>query len=531
MPRSRAPLPAAPDGPVEHILLAWLESNSVRRPDKVFVHSIDQNKAITYRQAWLAVGRIVGEMAARGLRPNDRVALLANNSIEHLLVYLGVMVHGATVCTIHVEMNAAHFKDILGALDARLVLFEEGLDLERLQGAAGGEWIPLGVWRSDGGEGFFADIAHHGDRRPPVSLNGWGDIASIFYTSGTAARPKGVVCTFAELIENIEPTAGAFGIAEPDRVLDFRSYNWMSAQVLSFLGVLCKGATLYMARRFSQSRYFDWIRDFEITIGVCNPTAINMFINRPVAVSAADVPHLRFLTSSSAPLMVADWKVFEEMYAIPIAQGYGSSETGWIAGSNERTRRIGTVGKPHAYQNLTVVDDAGRPLPPGAIGAIEIGRAPDNEFRYLAEDGTLHINAKGRARTGDLGCLDAEGYLRITGRTKELIIRGGVNIAPAEIDNLVLGMAEVAEAAALGVPDPIYGQEVVVYVAVKPGAALIGAAVLAHCRAVLPHAKMPKQVVFRDALPKTDRGKLDRNALAADWQARCAAGSRDGEPP
>ena len=522
MPQSEAPLPTTSDGPVEHVLLAWLERNAARRPDKVFVHAIDQDKAVTYRQAWLAVGRLVREMAARGLRPNDRVALLANNSIEHLLAYLGVMVHGATVCTVHVEMNAAYFEDILGALDARLVLFEEGLGLERLAGAAGGEWVPLGAWRPGGGEGIFAHGARRGDRGPPAPLNAYGDVASIFYTSGTAARPKGVVCTFAELIENVEPTADAFGIAEPDRVLDFRSYSWMSAQVLSFLGVLCKGATLYMARGFSRSRYFDWIRDFAITIGVCNPTAINMFINRPVAITGADVPRLRFLTSSSAPLMVADWRAFEEMYAIPVAQGYGSSETGWIAGSDERTRRVGTVGRPHAYQNLAVVDDAGRKLPPGEIGAIELGRAPDNAFRYLAGDGTFRVNARGRTRTGDLGFLDADGYLHLTGRTKDLIIRGGVNIAPAEIDNLVLGMTEVAEAAAVGVPDAIYGEEVVVYVTAKPGAALTGEAVLAHCGASLPRAKMPKTVVFRDGLPKTARGKLDRNALAADWRTRGA---------
>ena len=293
-------------------------------------------------------------------------------------------------------------------------------------------------------------------------------MASIFYTSGTASKPKGVVCTFAELLENVEPTADAFGIGEDDRVLDFRSYNWMSAQVLSFLGPLARGATLYMARRFSQSRYFDWIREFGITVAACNPTAINMLVNRPIPVSGADLPHLRYVTSSSAALMVADWKAFEEMYGIPVAQGCGTSETGWIAGSNERTRRMGSVGRPHAYQNLTIVDEAGNPLPAGEIGAIEMGRHPDNEFRYLAEDGGYRVNSRGRARTGDLGYLDADGYLYITGRARDLIIRGGINIAPTEIDNLVLQMPGVAEAATVGVPDRIYGEEVVVYVVARP---------------------------------------------------------------
>ena len=521
------PRPAAgPVRPSEHALLAWLEDAAARRPDKTFVHSIDQGRAIAFAEMHDMVGRVGAALRARGIGANGRVALLSNNALEHLIVYLGAMSHGATICTVQADMNRAYLDEILRALDPALVLHEDALGLGEPGAAAPGEWQPLGRWDGDRGEGFFAELAGR-PGAPQTPLNAYGDVASIFYTSGTASKPKGVVCTFAELLENVEPTADAFGIAEQDRVLDFRPYNWMSAQVLSFLGPLCRGATLYMARRFSQSRYFEWIREFGITVAACNPTAINMLINRPIPVSGADLPHLRYITSSSAALMVADWKAFEEMYGIRIAQGYGSSEAGWIAGSNERTRRMGSVGRPHAYQNLAIVDDEGNPLPAGEIGAIELGRHPDNEFRYLAEDGSYRVNARGRARTGDLGYLDADGYLHITGRTRDLIIRGGINIAPTEIDNLVLQMPEVAEAATIGVPDRIYGEEVVVYVVRKPGAALDEVAVLAHCEAVLPHAKRPKQAVFRAELPKNERGKMDRQALVAEWRdsRRAAAGA------
>ena len=518
MPQARTTASAGRGRPAAHALTGWLERQARDAPDKVFVHSIDQGRAVTYGEAWRAAGGIGRALAARGIGANHRVAVLSGNSLEQLTAYLGTMLRGATACTVHVEMNAAHLEEIMAALGADLVLFEPGIGLEALADRAGGDWRPLDAWLAECG----------GGSGPAEPVNDYGDAASIFYTSGTAARPKGVVCSFAELLENVPPTAEAFGIGAADRVLDFRSYSWMSAQVLSFLGVLAKGATLYMARKFSQSRYFGWVRDFEITVGACNPTAINMFVNRPVPVTGAELPHLRFLTSSSAALMVADWRAFEEMYGIPVAQGYGSSETGWIAGSNERTRRIGSVGRPFAYQNLTVVDDRGEALPPGEIGAIELGRAPENEFRYLAEDGVVRVNARGRARTGDLGFLDRDGYLHITGRAKDLIIRGGVNIAPTEIDNLVLGLDGVAEAAAVGVPDAIYGEEVVVFVAPRDGAELTGAAVLAHCGAALPQAKMPKEVIFRDALPKTGRGKMDRNALAADWQAARGTGRFDG---
>jgi long-chain acyl-CoA synthetase len=165
-----------------------------------------------------------------------------------------------------------------------------------------------------------------------------------------------------------------------------------------------------------------------------------------------------------------------------------------------------------------VVDGEGRALPAGEIGAIELGGDPAIEYRYIAEDGGVRANANGRVQTGDLGYLDADGYLYVTGRAKDLIIRGGANISPVEIDNVALKLAAVAEAATVGVPDPIYGEEVVLYVRAQPDSALTEEAVLAHCRQFLPHAKMPKRILFRDALPKTERGKMDRKALAAEWE-------------
>ena len=526
MPQTSSGTAHPPARPREHALLAWLEAAAARLPDKVFVHSIDQDRAISFAGMYDMAGRVGAALRARGLGANDRVALLSGNALEHLIVYLGTMCHGATICTVQADTNRAHMEEILRALDAALVLHEDGFGLGALGETSPGEWQPLGRWDGGAGEGFFAELAGR-PGEPQTPLNAYDDVASIFYTSGTASKPKGVVCSFAELLENVAPTADAFGIEERDRVLDFRSYNWMSAQVLSFLGPLSRGATLCMARKFSRSRYFDWIREFGVTVAAGNPTTINMLVNRPVPVTGADLPDLRYITSSSAALMAADWKAFEEMYGIPIAQGCGTSEAGWIAGSNERTRRMGSVGRPHAYQNLAIVDDEGNALPAGEIGAIELGRHPDNEFRYLAEDGSYRVNATGRTRTGDLGYLDADGYLYITGRARDLIIRGGINIAPTEIDNLVLQMPEVAEAATVGVPDPIYGEEVVVYVVARPDAALDEAAVLAHCDSALSHAKRPKEAIFRESLPKTERGKMDRKALVAEWRdsRRAAAGA------
>ncbi len=374
----------------------------------------------------------------------------------------------------------------------------------------------LGSWDKPEHGTFYAEVA----RREPSDARtaaGPDDDAVILFTSGTSARPKGVVLTYREHLANIEPAADGFGITADDRVYDFRSFNWASAQLLGALVPVNRGATLVMAAKFSASRFFQHVRDHRVTVAAGNPTTINILLNTEATAHRDNLPTLRFLTSSSAPLTIEEWRRFEERFGIPIAQGYGSSETGWIAAIPGERRRLGTVGRPLAYHRLAIVDADGRQLPPGEIGQIEIGGFASHDYRYLADDGSVKINSRGRIRTGDLGLLDADGFLGLTGREKDLIIRGGVNISPVEIDNFLMQRHELIEVATVGVPDAIYGEEVVSYVVARPGATVDAGELLRYCSDGLPAFKAPKQIVLSASLPKTERGKLDRRALAERW--------------
>lgn len=505
--------------PTDTTVFAWLARNARNAPDKLAIRSLDQNKDITHGELFKLANRIGRFYEDRGIGPNDRVALLSNNSIEHLAVYLASLAYGCTICTIHVEMNAAYFEAILKAVDAKIILCEAGQPaLEELAGKVPGDWLELGDWTPDGGSGAFATFAGYDETPGNWPRGARTDDASIFYTSGTSSRPKGVVCSYAELFDNVLPIADRFGVTAEDRILDFRSMNWMSAQVLSALGPIAKGATLLLARKFSVSRFFDWANANGATIAAGNPTVINMLVNREAARGHNAAPSLRFLTSSSAPLLVSEWQRFEDTFGIFVCQGYGASEVGWIAGSHEKARKLGSVGRPVDYQQVAIVDADGNALPCDEIGAIQLNGNPVGRYRYLAEDGSIHVNAEGAALTGDLGFIDKDGYLFVTGREKDLIIRGGVNISPLEIDNIVLQLPEVADVATIGVPDSIYGQQVVIYVQPKTEGALSATDIIAHCGHHLAEFKMPREIVFRDALPKTDRGKMDRNALIEDWK-------------
>ena len=501
------------------LLRAWLARAAAAHPEKPYLVCVEDGRAIGYGELARTAARIAAHLAARGIGANSRVVLLANNSLEHLAVYVGVLAAGATICTVHVEMNRSHFGAILPALAPELVLYEEGLGLESLAGQTSAPWRPLGRWERDGGVGFFADIASDSEstaRIPSADIDSAASDAVIFFTSGTSAKPKGVVLTYRELLPNSAAVAPAFGLGPDDRIYDYRSFNWASAQMLSALGTLSVGATLLLGRKFSRSQFFADIRKFKATVATGNPTVLNLLAQGDDTVKGRDLPHLRFITSSSAPLLLADWHRFEERFGIPVAQGYGSSETGWIAGCTDETRRYGTVGKPLPYLRCAIVDRHGNALPVGDIGDVEVGANPDCAFRYIDEDGRLRVNATGRLRTGDMGFLDADGYLHLTGREKDLIIRGGVNISPLEIDNVLLELPAIAEAATIGVPDKIYGEEVVSVVVLKPGHDLAAADILAFCAQRLPAFKAPKRIEFSASLPKTERGKLDRKALALE---------------
>jgi len=503
------------------LLRDWIARAAERDPSKRWIVCADDGRAVSYGELHDITRRIAALLRDRGIAANDRVALLANNSIEHLLCYFGVMAYGATICTVHVEMNRNQLDNIFTRLAPKLVLHQDGLGLDDLLAGVSAPRMRLGRWDAPGHDTFFGEVARCGASDAKTAA-GPDDDAVILFTSGTSAQPKGVVLSYHEHLLNIDPTVEGFGVTADDRIYDFRSFNWASAQLLGALVPVNRGATLVMAEKFSASRFFRHVRDHGVTVAAGNPTTINILLNAESDAHRDNLPSLRFLTSSSAPLTIEEWRRFEEHFGIPIAQGYGSSETGWIAAISGEERRLGTVGRPFACHRLAIVDAEGRPLPAGEVGQVEIGGFEAHAYRFLADDGSVKINSRGRVRTGDLGRIDPDGFLELTGREKDLIIRGGVNISPVEIDSFLMRHPALIEAATVGVPDPIYGEEVVSYVVARPGAPIEAGELLRYCSDGLPAFKAPKQIVLSAALPKTERGKLDRRALAERWKSERA---------
>jgi acyl-CoA synthetase (AMP-forming)/AMP-acid ligase II len=207
------------------------------------------------------------------------------------------------------------------------------------------------------------------------------------------------------------------------------------------------------------------------------------------------------------------------MYGITLLQLYGMSEAGWICGNTHYKRRMGTVGPPAIHQEFAIVDPDGHPCPPNVEGEVTVG-GPQASIGLLQDDATIAPVRGRRFKSGDLATMDEDGFVRITGRTKDLIIRGGMNISPVEVDAVLLAHPALADAASLGVPDPIYGEEVVAFGVLRPGAKCDEASILQDCAAKLPLPKRPKRIFLVSGLPKSDRGKVLRDKLREEWSRR-----------
>ena len=464
---------------------------------------------------------IAAYLKSKGIRKGSRVLVLSDECLEKLLIWFGIWRVGAVICPFNLEINEKQMVSLTAALKPALILYHKDIDVAAMVGEAPAERVRFGAWsaerRKDPQDELFAALPR-GDAATLPERNNADDTACIFCTSGTTARPKIVIYNHAAYWMNGLDTLEFLGLTENDRTLEYRSFGWNSAQVLSLLPFLQKGLTMHIAKRFSHTHFFEWVQQHGITFSAGVPTVLNILLNKPIGYTAKDVPTLRLMSCSTAPLTAQQWLQFEEMYGVTLLQMYGMSETGWICGNRHYAKKMGTVGLPALHQELVIVDSEGNECPPDVEGEITVG-GPQMAIGYLLDDGSIDPVLGKRIKTGDLGIKDAEGFVRVSGRSKDLIIRGGVNIAPLEIDEIMLKHPGVLDAAAVGVPDKIYGEEVVCYVVPKDKA-LTGAMVLDHAGKFLPPAKTPKQILLVPELPKSDRGKVLRDKLRDDWIER-----------
>ncbi len=508
---------AVPFRPIADLLSSYRE----RDPDKLAIVDLDQGSSISFGEMDRVVTDIAADLKQRGVAKGDRVVLLSDENLEKLLIWFGVWRIGAVVCPLNVELNSEHVASLSAMVGPKLVLIHKDLDSDALTLGVDAPICRFGSFSKeepDPADDFFSQLAS-ADAASLSERNDPSDLSCMFCTSGTTSKPKLVVYDHAAYWLSGLSTLDMLGLTEDDKTLEYRSFGWNSAQVLSLMPFLQTGLTMHIAKRFSHSRFFEWIKQHGLTFSAGVPTVVNMLLNKPLGYTAKDIPTLRLMTCSTAPLSPEQWKRFESTYGLTLLQLYGMSEAGWICGNRHYQKRMGTVGPPAKHQEFIIVDGEGNKCSPNVEGEVTVGGL-QTAIGYLQPDGSIeHFRGK-RNKTGDLAIMDEDGFVRVTGRTKDLIIRGGMNISPLEIDEILLAHNDLLEAASVGVPDSIYGEEVVAFAVPKPQADVTEEIILSYCESKLPLPKQPKKLFFVDQLPKNDRGKVLRDKLRDAWKER-----------
>ena len=463
---------------------------------------------ITYEALRRQVFAAADVLAAAGVRRGDRIALALPNGPAVIVGFLAAAIAG-TAAPLNPAYRYEEFSFYLEDTNARLLVLPPS-GAEEARRAAADRNIPvLTAETESSGEVRISGARGNSTASSPSA----DDVALILHTSGSTGRPKRVPLKHMNLAISAGNIVETYGLSPTDVSLCLMPLFHVHGLVASTLSTLLSGGAVVVPARFNPLSFWRTIRDHGVTWYSAVPTIHQLILAR--SAKAAGAESLRFIRSCSAPLPVETGKKLEALFGTPVLEAYGMTEASHQMSSNPlppEARKFGTVGRATGIQ-IAAMTQAGELLPAGSKGEVVI-QGPSVIRAYESNpEADAKSFVDGWFRTGDEGVLDADGYLRLTGRIKELINRGGEKIAPAEIDEVLLTHPEVAEAVCFGVPHPTWGEEVAAAVVLREAAT--EAELLAHCRDSLADFKCPKKIYIVPSIPRTATGKVQRLNVAA----------------
>src|SRR5215469_16715311 len=496
------------------VILTESAQSSPDRPVALFAGG-----QLTYRQLDKASDRVAATLAATGIKPGDPVAVQLPNIPQFLISYFGILKAGGIVVPLNVLLTAPEVAFHLGDSGARILIVWEGALPEAAKGAEAVGLDQVYVVGQGGASGVgvpFERLMAVEVPRYEMAVREPADTAVIVYTSGTTGRPKGAELTHLQLYMNADIPGRLFDVRSDDIVLTALPLFHVFG-LSSILDVCVRfGCTMSLVPRFEAAAVLTTIERDRATIFEGVPT---MFVALLVCseLGSCDISSLRIAISGGASIPAPVLNAFEKRYGVVILEGYGLTETASTTTFNVSAtdRRAYSVGKPIWGTQTQVWDAEGKPLPPGAGNVGEVvtrGLHVMKGYLNRPED-TASVFTGNWFHTGDLGYFDQDGYLYIVGRSKELIIRGGYNVYPAEIEDVLHEHPAVAEAAVIGVPDERLGEEVMAFLTLRPGAVLTAREAIIFCRERVAAYKYPRVVEIRDVLPKNALGKILKDQL------------------
>jgi len=493
-----------------------LARTAAAHPDRVAIRLGEQT--LSYHDLDDASARVAGLLAARNVGPGDPVGIMLPNVPQFAVAYFGVLRTGGVVVPMNPLLKAREVAYYLGDSGASVIFAWHAAAAEAEVGAKQVEAEAIVV-----DPATFGDLLATATPAPKVVDRAGHDTAVILYTSGTTGRPKGAELTHANLIKNAEVTGrDLLQIGADDVIFGGLPLFHSFGQTCTLNTAVAAGATLTVLPRFDPAQALRMLADHHATVFAGVPTMYNALLHVPDR-AGYDVSALRVCVSGGAAMPVEVLRQFEDAFGCIVLEGYGLSETSPVASFNhpDRERKPGSIGTPIRGVEMCVVDDAGNERPPGEVGEIAIrGHNIMKGYWHKPEATADAISTDGWFRTGDVGRVDEDGYYYIVDRKKDLIIRGGYNVYPREIEEVLYEHPSVAEAAVIGMPHAELGEEVGAAVVLKPSASASADELRAYVKAQVAAYKYPRRVWFVDALPKGPTGKiLKREITVPDAEA------------
>ena len=482
--------------------------------DDVFA-TLEDGRRHTYADVDAASARFANALVALGVQPGDRVAVQAEKSIEAVTLYLGTVRAGAVFLPLNTAYTAAEVEYFLADAEPTVFVCDPSAadTLVTVAAKAGARLETLGVGARDAPvNGTLAEKAIAAASTFATVARGDGDFAAILYTSGTTGRSKGAMLTHGNLASNALTLAALWRFTARDVLIHALPIYHVHGLFVAINTVLAAHASMIFLARFDAGQVIDVFRAASALMGV--PTFYTRLLAHPGLTREA-AAGMRLFVSGSAPLLPETHRDFADRTGHQILERYGMTETGMNTSNPYDGARIaGTVGPPLPDVRVRITDpEAGTGLAPGEIGMIEV-KGPNVFAGYWRmPEKTREGFRDGWFVTGDLGLIDERGYVRIVGRGKDLVITGGLNVYPIEVEAEIDALPGVVESAVIGLPHPDFGEGVTAVVAAKPGAALTEAGVIAALERRLARFKLPKRVLFVDDLPRNAMGKVQKAAL------------------
>ncbi len=491
-----------------------LKERATAQPEQPCVISESDGTCLSYAQFFSAVGRVSSLMAASGIRKGDVVSLLLPNSAEYVIAYFACWRLGAIAGPVNSLLKAQEIAYVISNSEAKAILVHP--DYADTIASIRGEIPSITAVISSTQVSELCDIENSSEELNPTSQIDGPDEAIIIYTSGTTGKSKGCLLTHENIVANARQISSWMKFSPADRILTLMPLFHMNAVTVTTVAPIYAGATTIISPRFSTSRFWEIVSNHKVTTFGSVATMLSMLLNAfPDGVPRGfKSKQLRFAMCGSAPVPVEVLRRFEETFNCLVIEGYGLSEStcrSTFNPPNER-RRPGSCGLSIGNE-MKVVDEEDLAVADGMLG--EIVLRGENIFKGYYKDPEANKNAfrDGWFHTGDIGYRDSDGYFYIVDRKSDMIIRGGENIYPREIDEVLYQNSGVAAAATVGVSDPLYGEEVTSFVVLKEGARITEADLMAFCRERLADYKCPKSIRFVTEVPKGPTGKILKREL------------------